>query len=90
MSADPTTFEEWTAYVDGLDAEVVFDRAESANSVAFVRTLKEQGLDAKQIRGVFECFVRRIVANDDLPPAGGYYDLRRLMDELGLSAETTG
>ncbi len=84
--SEPQSYEEWTAYVDGLAPDDVYTQAEQANSVTFVRTLKSGGLGPKEIRGVFECFVRRIVANEELPPAGGYYDLRQMMDELGLDA----
>jgi hypothetical protein len=81
------TLDHWKTYIDGLEPEVVYSKAESANSVTFVRSLKKDGMSAKDIRGVFELFVRRIVANDDLPPAGGYYDLRKMVDELGLDGE---
>ncbi len=90
MNDDPHTFEEWSTYIDGLEPDRIYERVERANSVTFVRALREDGLGPKEIRGVFECFVRRIVANDELPPAGGYYDLRRMMDELGLATQASG
>lgn len=84
MNADPHTLEEWKTYIEGLEPEAMYKKVEHANSVTFVRHLKGDGLSPQEIRGVFEHFVRCIVANQDLPPSGGYYDLRKMVDELGL------
>lgn len=84
-SDEPRTPAEWEAHVASLSGEALHDKVQSANTIAFVLALKERGLSAAEIRGVFELFVRRLVACRELPPAGGYYDLQKMMTELKLA-----
>jgi hypothetical protein len=81
---EPRTVAEWEAYVAALDGEELYEQVKGANSITFVNEIKSRGLNAKEIRAVFESFVRRLVACRELPPAGGYFDLRKIMGELGL------
>lgn len=84
MSAEPKTVAEWEAHVAELNGEELYERVKGANSISFVNELRARGLNAKDVRAVFELFVRRLVELRELPPAGGYFDLRKMMGELGL------
>lgn len=83
--AEPKTPAEWEAHAAALSGEELHDKVRAANTIAFVLALKERGMSAAEIRGVFEIFVRRLVACRELPPAGGYYDLQKMMAELAIS-----
>lgn len=82
MTFRPKTLAEWSAYTARIPCERLFEKVERANSITFVRQLKADGLAATEIKAVFEGFVRRLVECQELPPGGGYYDLRKILEEL--------
>ena len=78
MATDPKTVPEWEAYIATLEGDELYDNAERANSITFVRALKAEGLSPKDIQAIFEAFVKHLDDQGELPPAGGYFDLRQL------------
>ena len=69
MSAPfPKTLEEWSEYLAGLSEDELWNQAVSANSLEFVRTLREEGAPPSLIRDVLIRFVLRFRELDLVPP----------------------
>ena len=76
----PNTVEEWRAYAAKLEGEDLRAKIISANSVAFVRQLKEEGVDAAAIHAIIAAFAARGREVGQVLPTGGFYDLDRLIE----------
>lgn len=56
-------------YITSLDGPDLRSKAIAANSVPFVRALEADGLSPSDIRGVFEAFTARLLADGQVIPA---------------------
>ena len=81
-AAHPKTLAEWKAYADTLTGQALWDAAVSANTMAFVQVLQEEGYEAEQIHAVIHLLAKRFVTLGERAPADGFYDLAA----MGFSA----
>lgn len=58
-TARPETLQDWAAYVATLDGERLVSKARAANTVAFTRTLGDEGLTPDEIETVLGLFARQ-------------------------------
>lgn len=78
MSKDPKTLPEWKTYAESLKGEELFETASSANSMRFVKTLKEEGYSPEEIHTIIHLIARRFIALGERPPMDGLYDLGKM------------
>lgn len=80
----PKTAAEWKAYIGSLSPEDVFRKADAANQVSFVETLREEGAPPEAITGIFRLFLRRMeMLGGNLPGKreGSYLDYYALQEQ---------
>ena len=71
---------DWPAYVAALDGDALWEAAQAANTAAFVRTLRERGVEGPDVHAILVLFAKRFRALGLEPPQGGYVDLAWLAD----------
>ncbi len=71
----PESVEEWRAHFRTLEGTSLREKAIAANTVAFVRLLKEEGYAAREIHMIFTHLARRFVELGERTPGEGLYDL---------------
>jgi len=85
MSSErPETIQEWEAYVDSLAGDTLRSQTAAVNSMAFMRTMKDEGHDAAHCQEILMVFIRQCRATGAGLPSTGMWDLSRLAagDEL--------
>lgn len=90
MPDSPKNLAEWQAYVATLSGPDLRSKAIAANSVAFVRSLEEDGLSPEDIAGVLRAFAARMHADGQEVPArsaGDFVDYGALVYPADLSVQ---
>lgn len=80
----PLTLEEWKQYIARLSGKTLLEKARAANSVMFVRTLSDEGMEAEEITEVLRAFAERLVAIGIAVPTrfdGAYLNYADLLPE---------
>lgn len=76
MSIDyPQTLQEWDDHISQYHGTVLLDMVRTANKMAFVQTLLDEGMVMAGINELFAIFVRRVVGLGLPIPTNGIYDL---------------
>lgn len=81
---NPQTLPEWFEYVDSLSPENLYEKARVANTLAFVRVLREEGMEPRDITRLLRRFALRLLAlGMELPGRsdGAYLDYASLMEQ---------
>jgi hypothetical protein len=79
---NPTTLDEWAAYVNTLSGDELRSKAMAANSIAFMRGLEEEGIAPKNVMSILRLFAQRFVATGQEMPSrydGALADLGQLV-----------
>lgn len=82
----PETLKEWAQYISGLSGEDLWEQGIAANTLEFVKTLKEEGFSSADVRELFILFVRQYKQSQMAPPSGmpgQYLDYTDLLLSLG-------
>jgi hypothetical protein len=75
------TIEQWVQYINTLEGEELLSKAAAVNSMRFVSTLQDRGLNAEEIAQFYSEFAMRFAATGQSPPNVGLYDYARLIRE---------
>ncbi len=82
MSTIPETLEDWKAYVAILHGPELLAKAKAANSLIFVKTMQEEGMEADDIVEILRAFAQRMRQVQVAVPTrydGAYMDLTSLL-----------
>ena len=77
-SERPETIQEWEAYVDSLAGDTLRSQTAAVNSMAFMRTMKDEGHNADHCQEILMLFVRQCRMTSTGLPRNGMWDLSRL------------
>ena len=86
----PRTLDEWAEYISGLSGKQLIAKARAANSIMFIRTLTEEGMDPEDIEDVLRLFAVRFLEVDIAPPTrfdGAYLNYNDLIPETEFPEE---
>jgi hypothetical protein len=81
MMVQPQTLEEWFQYVRSIPDGEVLAKARAANTVMFVRTLVDEGMDPEDVEDILRMFAGRLRKAGIAIPSrydGAYIDLNSL------------
>lgn len=71
MSAqNPTTMEEWAVYIGGLHGMTLWNKANAANTLEFVKTLQGEGYSSGAITQILFMFASQFHMEELAPPSG--------------------
>jgi len=79
MTDNPTTPDEWQAYIGVLTGADLVSKAMAANSILFVRQLEREGVTAEDIEHVLILFGQRLEADGQIAVGGDYIDYADLL-----------
>lgn len=81
---NPQTIEEWFEYIASLEPNDLYEKAQVANTLEFVRVLREEGMEPRNITRILKHFgARLVVLGMELPgrTSGSYLDYASLLEQ---------